>query len=180
MARATNLAPLSDEAWSARIAFYAQKQDIHQIQELIVEAKRQIPANESAIILTRSLDRAGLPNEVRNALYQSVGTMPAETISRESIQKLLQFGRIDEARRQLQTMATIGRAAAVADLGWIRFSGYLAWLVWLFIHLMYLVAFQNRVLVFIQWAWNYFTRNRSARLITNETERPLRVVEKKS
>lgn len=82
--------------------------------------------------------------------------------------------------RDKGSMATIGRAAAVADLGWIRFSGYLAWLVWLFIHLMYLVAFQNRVLVFIQWAWNYFTRNRSARLITNETERPLRVVQQKS
>jgi tetratricopeptide (TPR) repeat protein len=117
LARATNLAPLSDEAWSARIAFYAQKQDIHQIQELIVEAKRQIPANESAIILTRSLDRAGLPNEVRNALYQSVGTMPAETISRESIQKLLQFGRIDEARRQLQTMIDSGNPD---DLSWAR------------------------------------------------------------
>lgn len=64
------------------------------------------------------------------------------------------------------SMATIGRAAAVADLGAIRFSGYLAWLIWLFFHLMYIVEFENRVLIFVQWAWNYFTRNRSARLIT--------------
>jgi NADH dehydrogenase len=68
--------------------------------------------------------------------------------------------------RDYGTMATIGRAAAVADLGWIRFSGYPAWLAWLFIHLMSLVGHQNRLLVFVQWAWNYFTRNRSARLIT--------------
>ncbi len=64
------------------------------------------------------------------------------------------------------SMATIGRAAAVADLGWIRFSGFLAWLAWLFIHILYLIEFENRLLVLLQWAWNYFTRNRSARLVT--------------
>jgi NADH dehydrogenase len=63
-------------------------------------------------------------------------------------------------------MTTIGRARAVAALGWLRLWGYPAWLAWLFIHLMGLVTFQNRVLVFLQWAWNYFTFNRSARLIT--------------
>ncbi len=64
------------------------------------------------------------------------------------------------------SMATIGRAAAVADLGWIRFSGFPAWLAWLFIHILYLIEFENRLLVLLQWAWNYFTRNRSARLVT--------------
>jgi NADH dehydrogenase len=64
------------------------------------------------------------------------------------------------------TMATIGRAAAVADLGWITFSGLFAWLAWLFIHILFLIEFQNRILVMLQWAWNYFTRNRAARLIT--------------
>ncbi len=68
--------------------------------------------------------------------------------------------------RDYGSMATIGRAAAVADLGWVRFDGVLAWLAWLFIHLMYLVGFEDRLLVFTQWAWNYFTRNRGARLIT--------------
>ncbi len=67
-------------------------------------------------------------------------------------------------------MAVIGRAAAIADLGWARISGYPAWLLWLFIHLMYLVQFDSRLLVFIQWAWNYFTRNRSARLITYDSD----------
>jgi NADH dehydrogenase len=64
------------------------------------------------------------------------------------------------------SMATIGRASAVADLGWLHLSGYPAWLAWLFIHLLYLIAFDNRVMVLFQWAWNYFTRGRSARLIT--------------
>jgi NADH dehydrogenase len=65
-------------------------------------------------------------------------------------------------------MATIGRRMAVADLrGW-HFRGAIAWYMWLFVHLMQLVAFENRVLVFIQWAWHYITRNRSARLITGD------------
>ncbi len=63
-------------------------------------------------------------------------------------------------------MATIGRKKAVAEIAGLRFSGLFAWLTWLFVHLMYLAEFQNRVLVLVQWGWNYFTRNRSARLIT--------------
>jgi NADH dehydrogenase len=70
--------------------------------------------------------------------------------------------------RDRGTMATIGRASAVADLGWIRFSGFFAWLAWLFIHILFLIEHENRFLVLFQWAWNYFTRNRSARLITGE------------
>jgi NADH dehydrogenase len=71
-------------------------------------------------------------------------------------------------------MATIGRAAAVVDLGWLRFSGFFAWLTWLFVHLVNLIQFGNRVLVLMQWAGNYFSRNRSARLITGENPLPLR------
>jgi len=65
------------------------------------------------------------------------------------------------------TMTTIGRNAAVANLFRLRFSGYLAWLVWVGIHLVQLVQFENRVLVLAQWAWSYVTFNRAARLITN-------------
>ena len=61
--------------------------------------------------------------------------------------------------------------AAVVDLGWCSFSGYPAWLFWLFVHLMQLVQFQRRVLVFLQWAWNYFTFSRTARLITSVSRR---------
>lgn len=56
----------------------------------------------------------------------------------------------------------------MAVVGPLKFSGLLAWLMWLFIHLMYIVEFQNRLLIFFQWAWNYFTWNRSARLITGD------------
>jgi NADH dehydrogenase len=69
--------------------------------------------------------------------------------------------------RDYGTMATIGRHAAVADIFGVRFAGHLAWLAWLCIHLVQLVQFENRLLVFAQWAWSYFTFNRAARLITN-------------
>ncbi len=65
-------------------------------------------------------------------------------------------------------MATIGRARAVGESFGIKFSGYVAWLAWLFVHLLYITRFENRVLVLLQWFWNYVTRNRTARLITNE------------
>jgi NADH dehydrogenase len=65
-------------------------------------------------------------------------------------------------------MATIGRKAAVADFAGFRFDGTLAWLSWLFVHLWYIAEFEDRLLVFLQWAWNYVTRNRGARLITGD------------
>ncbi len=74
--------------------------------------------------------------------------------------------------RDKGTMATIGPAAAVADVGPLHFNGFLAWLAWLFIHLMYIAEFDNRLLVFIQWAYNYFTRNRGVRLITGTVNAP--------
>jgi NADH dehydrogenase len=64
------------------------------------------------------------------------------------------------------TMATIGRSAAVAWIGRFKFSGYPAWLAWLFIHLIFLVGFRNRLAVLFQWAYSYFSYKRSARIIT--------------
>lgn len=66
------------------------------------------------------------------------------------------------------SLATIGRSAAVADVKGVHFSGFLAWWLWLLIHLMYIANFRNRLLVLTQWAWNYWTHDRSARLITGD------------
>jgi NADH dehydrogenase len=67
-------------------------------------------------------------------------------------------------------LATIGRNKAVADLGKVQLSGFAAWFIWVFIHLMYLVEFENRMLVFVEWVYNYITRNRGARLITRDPQ----------
>jgi len=70
------------------------------------------------------------------------------------------------------SLATIGRAAAVAQFGTIHISGFVAWLSWLFVHILFLIGFRNRLLVFIQWAWSYVTYERGARLITGSTYLP--------
>jgi NADH dehydrogenase len=64
------------------------------------------------------------------------------------------------------SLAVIGRAAGVADFGKLRFHGFLAWFLWLFIHLMYLVQFRNRLLVFVRWGIQFFTFDRGSRIIT--------------
>ena len=79
------------------------------------------------------------------------------------------LGRIDGPFRYRDKgqLAVIGRNAAVCDLGAARFSGFPAWLLWLFVHIGYLIEFDNKVLVMVQWAFAYFTRKRGARLITS-------------
>ena len=69
-------------------------------------------------------------------------------------------------------LATIGRAAAVADFGKIHISGFVAWLAWLFVHIFFLIGFRNRIIVLVQWAWSYFTYERGARLITGDKRLP--------
>ncbi len=72
--------------------------------------------------------------------------------------------------RDKGSLATIGRARAVADLRIVRFSGFLAWASWLGIHIMYLIGFRNRLLVLISWGWNYVTFRRGARIITETAD----------
>jgi NADH:ubiquinone reductase (H+-translocating) len=68
--------------------------------------------------------------------------------------------------RSLGTMATIGRRAAVADLGWIKFDGTFAWLLWGLVHVSFLIGFKNRFVVMLDWLWSYVTFQSGARLIT--------------
>jgi len=68
------------------------------------------------------------------------------------------------------TMATIGRSAAVAKIGSLEFDGFLAWAAWLFIHLIFLVGFRNKLAVLLQWAYSYFTYKRGARIVTGLSE----------
>ena len=72
--------------------------------------------------------------------------------------------------RDLGSMAIVGRRAAISDLGWIKLSGALAWLAWLFLHIFMLIGFRNRVVVLFEWAMAYLTFQRGARLITGDTK----------
>ncbi len=84
----------------------------------------------------------------------------AKNLNRENLSEWKKFKYSDKG-----TMATVGRSRAVADLKFIHLQGILAWLAWLFIHLMLLVGFRNRVIVFINWIWNYFSYDKAIRLI---------------
>ena len=108
-----------------------------------------------------------LPGVAQPAIQQ--GDYVAKLIrARLRGQKLPPFHYFDKGN-----LATIGRGAAVADLNWLRLSGWPAWLIWVFVHLLYIIQFQNRVLVMLQWAWLYLTFSRSARLITGKNPLPL-------
>src|SRR5438874_3873509 len=96
------------------------------------------------------------------------GTATAKNIQRDLASKPRQnFHYVDKG-----SLATIGRAAAVADFGKFHISGFIAWLSWLFIHIFFLIGFRNRLIVLIQWAWSYFTYERGARLITGDDRLP--------
>jgi NADH dehydrogenase len=83
-------------------------------------------------------------------------------------------GRATEPFRYVDkgTLATIGKAAAVADFGFVRLSGLLAWLLWIVVHIVFLIGFRNRAIVVFEWAWAYFTAQRGARLITGDVRHP--------
>ena len=68
------------------------------------------------------------------------------------------------------TMATIGRSAAVAKIGKLEFNGWLAWVAWLFVHLIFLIGFRNRLAVLLQWAYSYVAYKRGARIVTGLSE----------
>ena len=76
------------------------------------------------------------------------------------------------AYRDLGSMATIGRTKAIAWIGRLKLSGFLAWWIWLFVHLMALVGFRNRVIVLAEWGWSYMTWQRGSRLIRTTQDTP--------
>ena len=120
--------------------------------------------------------------DLANFSHQTGKPLPG--VAQPAIQQGAYVGKLIHARlrnKQLPpfhyldkgNLATIGRGAAVADLNWLQISGWPAWLIWVFIHLLYIVEFQNRLLILLQWAWLYITFDRSARLITGKNPLPL-------
>ena len=105
-----------------------------------------------------------LPGVAQVAIQQ--GTFAAEMIGRD----LEHQPRRDFHYHDKGSLATIGRAAAVAQIGKLKLSGYFAWLAWLFIHILFIIGFRNRLIVMIQWASSYLTYERGARLITGSDE----------
>ncbi|MGB7751907.1 MAG: NAD(P)/FAD-dependent oxidoreductase [Candidatus Acidiferrales bacterium] len=141
-------------------------------QRVIVEPDMSIAAHPEIFVigdLSNFSHQTGrpLPGVAQPAIQQ--GNYVAKLIrARLRGEKLPAFHYFDKGN-----LATIGRGAAVADLNWLRLSGWPAWLMWVFVHLVYIIQFQNRLLVMLQWAWLYITFDRSARLITGKNPLPL-------
>ena len=138
---------------------------------MLVSSDLSIPAHPEVFVigdLAALKDESGrmLPGVAPVAMQQGAAT--AHNIGRELQGQARQnFHYVDKG-----SLATIGRAAAVAQFGKIHISGFVAWLSWLFIHIFFLIGFRNRLIVLIQWAWSYFTYERGARLITGDTQLP--------
>lgn len=100
----------------------------------------------------------------------------AMQMGRHAARNILRLGRgeapLPFRYRDRGMMATVGRHAAVAQLGPLRLTGFLAWVVWVVVHIFFLIGFRNRLLVMVEWAWMYFTYNRGVRLITGDSALP--------
>jgi NADH dehydrogenase len=136
-----------------------------------VSADLSLPGHPEVFVigdLASLKDKHGnlLPGVAQVALQQ--GRTVASNIARElHHQPRKDFDYFDKG-----SLATIGRAAAIAQIGKLHISGYFAWLAWLFVHIFFLIGFRNRMIVLIQWAWSYITYERGARLITGSTTLP--------
>lgn len=138
---------------------------------VLVQPDLSLPGHPEVFVigdLAALKDESGkwLPGVAPAAIQQ--GKFVAKTIARDLAH---------EPRKNFKywdkgSLATIGRAAAVAQFGKIHISGFIAWLAWLFIHIFFLIGFRNRILVMIQWAWSYLTYERGARLITGSNALP--------
>ncbi|MBD2693560.1 NAD(P)/FAD-dependent oxidoreductase [Anabaena catenula] len=138
------------------------------------------------VIVEPDLSIKGHPNifvvgDLANFAHQNnkplPGVAPVAMQEGEYVAKLIQKRLKGETLPQFNyvdrgSLAMIGQHAAVVDLGFIKLKGFLAWFVWLFIHIYFLIEFDNKLVVMIQWVWSYFTRNRGARLITGKETIP--------
>jgi NADH dehydrogenase len=131
---------------------------------IVVEPDLTLPTHPEVFVIgdlaSVTQDGATLPGVAPVAMQQ--GRYVARAIrSKAAGRPVLPFRYSDRG-----SLAVIGRARAVALVFGRKFSGFPAWLLWLFVHLLYLVEFEDRVSVFLQWGWSYLTRNVRARLIT--------------
>jgi len=131
-----------------------------------VEADLSLPGHDNAFVVGDLATVPGVP-----------GVAPAAMQMGSHAARMVQADLEGEARRGFRyrnkgSLATIGRARAVADFGRVRFGGFVAWVSWLAIHIFYLIGFRNRLLVLASWAWSYVTFRRGARIITGVPSGP--------
>ena len=129
---------------------------------VVVESDLSVPGRPNVFVIGDLATVPGVP-----------GVAPAAMQMGRYVARLIRSDLMGKARKPFEysnkgSLATIGRARGVAHFGKVRFSGFLAWVAWLAVHIFYLIGFRNRVLVFISWAWSYISFRRGARIITDQ------------
>jgi NADH:ubiquinone reductase (H+-translocating) len=145
--------------------------ELDRIGRVIVDADLSVPGHPNIFIAGDLAhyahnSEAPLPGTAATAMQQ--GEYLAQSIERRIANKSVSAFNFKDTG----SLAVIGRNEAVANLGFANFSGFPAWLVWIFVHIYYLIEFDNKLLVMLQWGWHYFTSQRGARLITGDDSIP--------
>lgn len=130
-----------------------------------VEGQNDIYAIGDICYMETPLYPKGQPQVANVAINQAKNL--AKNLMANELQKSLK----EFEYKDLGSMATIGRNKAVVDVGKLRIKGYFAWLIWMFLHLMLILSTKNKLIIFINWAWAYITKNSSLRLILKPTEK---------
>ncbi|MGQ0543531.1 MAG: NAD(P)/FAD-dependent oxidoreductase [Blastocatellia bacterium] len=136
---------------------------------VFVQPDLSIPDHKSIFVIgdmTSLKQENGEPVPGVSPAAMQMGTATAKNIIADIQQKPRKdFRYVDKG-----TMATIGRSKAIVDIQGFHFTGFIAWMMWLFLHVFFLIGFRNRIIVMLEWFWAYLTRERSARLITGDAE----------
>jgi NADH dehydrogenase len=141
------------------------------IGRVIVESDMSVPSYPNLYVagdLAHFAHQDGKPLPGTAAVAMQMGSYLAKTVKAKLFNKPV--APFDYKNKG--SMAVIGRNEAVADLNFMKLSGFPAWFIWIFVHIYFLIEFDNKLLVLLQWGWNYFTYQRGARLITGDDSIP--------
>lgn len=140
---------------------------VDRMGRVVVEPDLSIPGHREVFVIG---DLASYTDEAGNVLpgLAPVATQQGHVAGGNILRLIRHEATVRFVYNDRGTMATIGRGAAIAEIGKMKLRGFIAWLAWLFIHVMALVGFRNRIVVMFEWAWAYVSWQRGARLITGE------------
>jgi NADH:ubiquinone reductase (H+-translocating) len=170
------------EHWPTRTVLWAAGVKASPLSKSLASSSDAELDRAGRLIVEKDFSLAGRPEVFvlgDMSSYSHQGGKPLPGVAQPAIQQGRFVARLIGAKlrgrtlpefhyHDLGNLATIGRSAAVADIKGVHFSGFIAWWLWLVVHLMHIANFRNRLLVLTQWSWNYFTHDRSARLITGD------------
>jgi NADH:ubiquinone reductase (H+-translocating) len=141
---------------------------LDRVGRVIVDSDLSVPAHPNIFVIG-DLAHFIYQQEVPLPGVAPVATQEGRYVAKQIKDQLAGKTQPPFRYKEVGSLAIIGQNLAVVDLGFIKFSGPLAWFIWIFAHIYYLIEFDNKLVVLLQWGWNYFTRQRGARLITGDT-----------